>query len=757
MSYLKENKIFMLLIYINILFVVTLAKESYKINNFDYFFTAGLITAGVAISWFYSTALKRKGMKTTFTLLLIISATAYYMFKREYVNSLFKLHILDNFIAINTLVAEAQPTDFLKYRPIFILVLPFLVFVVAQITSKGLTNSILFVNLILTLTLWYLGYTEEIKKYLFHYVLISLITFSANSFVRKMNRLVKKGVKVGIENGRIFVYTILVSLFIAGISGLMPQDYQGKYSSEIQGRFYNKFGNTAESGEQKGKKYKYDLSFSGYDSSSEKLGGPITVNKLIAFKVKSDNTYYLRGGIKDYYDGSVWKQTDKTYTKRSYVDESMLKDTFSNVYVDRTNFITIYPEELNSSTIFTPNLSYNVHIQADYIYSDEASTFISSGFINDPYTVYFYSLNSRGNRILNLGGSQNPREVPASYYEDAYKKYLQVPDNISTRVYDLVKSIVKDKRNNFLKVQAIREYLNKNYPYTLKVSEIPEGEEFLDYFLFTEKKGYCTYFATAETIMCRIAGIPARYVEGFNMTQEVDENGLFIVRNENAHAWTEVLYLENQSAGMWYTVDAVPYAVEAIRKEEELAKQELENTEAQEITPNVIPPKKPAQEEEELSGGGEAALIIPPVVLKALYTILIVIAINIIAVLVFVIRISTILRSRSNIPIYKYSLYRLETIGYRQSDFTPDMEFIGKMNKGLSEKVWPAAELAYGEYYGGKEPVEFNKKEYYGFIEGQIKMRQTRFQYFIKKYYFSKKISLIFKSIMVLYRRIRTI
>ncbi|WP_294359061.1 transglutaminase-like domain-containing protein [uncultured Clostridium sp.] len=35
----------------------------------------------------------------------------------------------------------------------------------------------------------------------------------------------------------------------------------------------------------------------------------------------------------------------------------------------------------------------------------------------------------------------------------------------------------------------------------------------MEKFLFQEKKGYCTYFATATTIMCRAVGVPARYKE----------------------------------------------------------------------------------------------------------------------------------------------------------------------------------------------------------------------------------------------------
>jgi transglutaminase-like putative cysteine protease len=434
----------------------------------------------------------------------------------------------------------------------------------------------------------------------------------------------------------------------------------------------------------------------------------------------------------------------------------MLQDKFSKSYADTSREITMHPEELNSSTIFTPMLSYNVNIDADYVYYDDSSTFISSGIIEKPYSVYFYNLNDRGMRIINsvTGSSQNFREVGEVYYAEVYKKYLQVPDNISTRVYDLVYSLTKDKKNNTQKVESIRDYLNKKYPYSLKVSQIPEGQEFLDYFLFTEQKGYCTYFATAETIMCRIAGIPARYVEGFNMAEEKDDNGLYLVRNENAHAWTEVLYMENTNTGIWYTVDAVPNAVQAIHREEEQTKIDLENTPIKENVPNIDVPKKPDEENKEDTAGSISGFALPPIVLKALYASAAVLIINVLAVLVLIRRKAFMINSKSVIPLYKYSLDRLSTIGYKQSQFVSDMEFINNMREELSGKVKEAADLAYMEYYGGKEPVEFNKTEYYKFIETQVRKRQTYLEYFLKKYYFSKKISLIKRKVVLLYRRI---
>ncbi len=89
-----------------------------------------------------------------------------------------------------------------------------------------------------------------------------------------------------------------------------------------------------------------------------------------------------------------------------------------------------------------------------------------------------------------------------------------------------------------------RQYLSTNFPYNLDVRSTPRNRDFVDYFLFEQKEGYCTYFASALTIMARCVGIPARYVEGYILPPKPSEkqSNLYNVTNNQAHAWTEVYF-----------------------------------------------------------------------------------------------------------------------------------------------------------------------------------------------------------------------
>jgi hypothetical protein len=591
---------------------------------------------------------------------------------------------------------------------------------------------------------------------IFYYILITLITYCINSFMKNTRKLYKNGVKVAIDSKKIFFYAIIFSVLIAVITDFMPQDYKGRYSSEIKGKFINKYADNGESDVLKAEKLKYDLSFSGYNKNGSKLGGPVTLNDSVAFRVKSDGIYYLKGAVKDFYDGYRWSQSQINYYMQNEKDKSMFQDGFSKNFINKSKSITIYPETLNSSSLFIPVFAYNADIEKGNIFYDDIPTFVSNNAIKKPYNISFYDLNTEGFNIYNNGISVDKNEVGVIYYSDWYKKYIQLPNNISPRIYDLVYSLTKDKKYNYEKVQAIKQYLSVNFKYSLKVSNVPAGQEFLDYFLFTEKKGYCTYFATAETIMCRIAGIPARYVEGFNMTSDKDNNGLYEVKNENAHAWTEVLYMQTPTIGLWYTVDAVPNAIDYIHKEEEANKGNA-------IIRNVnigngnAASGKGAKEESGDTGSIALKSTIPQNVLYSIYVALIMILINLLFISILIIRKQGLLLKTSIIPLYKYSLERLETLGIKRPQVMSDMEFIDSMDMELSVKVKEIGRLAYGEYFGGKESKDFNKKAYYEFIEKYIKRRQNKFIYFIKKYYYLGKITLIKTKIMILYKSIKNI
>ncbi|MBO4867699.1 MAG: transglutaminase domain-containing protein [Ruminococcus sp.] len=132
-------------------------------------------------------------------------------------------------------------------------------------------------------------------------------------------------------------------------------------------------------------------------------------------------------------------------------------------------------------------------------------------------------------------------------YKEICEKYLR--DEPESCSYDKIYS-------------AIKNYFSDNkFTYDTNPGKTPEGEDFLDYFLTKQKKGYCTYYATAGVHLLRMFGYPARYIEGYMIlpsqldTAVKDVNRYeLVVKDKCAHAWTEVFI---EGAG-WMPAEFTP-------------------------------------------------------------------------------------------------------------------------------------------------------------------------------------------------------
>lgn len=142
--------------------------------------------------------------------------------------------------------------------------------------------------------------------------------------------------------------------------------------------------------------------------------------------------------------------------------------------------------------------------------------------------------------------------VLEQYAQEVRLHFLDVPDIVPQRVRELTHMIVDGLATDFDRVMAIQDFLLQ-FPYTLTPVNVPSNVCFVDHFLFVGQEGYCTYFASAMTVMARIAGVPARYVEGFALPH-IGYMHNFTVTNRMAHAWSEV-YLEGFG---WIIVEATP-------------------------------------------------------------------------------------------------------------------------------------------------------------------------------------------------------
>jgi transglutaminase-like putative cysteine protease len=137
---------------------------------------------------------------------------------------------------------------------------------------------------------------------------------------------------------------------------------------------------------------------------------------------------------------------------------------------------------------------------------------------------------------------QSLREAGVDYPEWITEHYLQLPSDLPRRVHNLVRQITQDLDNNYDRSVAIERYL-RQIPYNEQIEAAPPSHrDAVDYFLFEMGEGYCDYYASAMAVMARVAGIPARLVQGYAEDEHVPGTNTFHIAEEDGHAWTELFF-----------------------------------------------------------------------------------------------------------------------------------------------------------------------------------------------------------------------
>lgn len=89
-----------------------------------------------------------------------------------------------------------------------------------------------------------------------------------------------------------------------------------------------------------------------------------------------------------------------------------------------------------------------------------------------------------------------------------------------------------------LVARALRLFATEEFHYTTRPPLL--GDEPTDEFLFDTRAGFCEHYASAFVVLMRALGIPARVVTGYQGGEYNANDGYWIVRQFDAHAWAEV-------------------------------------------------------------------------------------------------------------------------------------------------------------------------------------------------------------------------
>lgn len=342
----------------------------------------------------------------------------------------------------------------------------------------------------------------------------------------------------------------------------------------------------------------FSMHSAGYQPLKDRLGGKANPDRDAVMQVEGapNEAIYLRASSMNMYTGLNWYDTLSgrryLYTSRSF--ETLRREIFdenrpmTGTETEQTVKVTFLNP--GSTTLFVPQRLRSVETYSDRMvpyYNDAGEVYITRNTAaQDRYTAVYLPLDITKNGVRDMI-AENALEHDANMAL-AVENYLTVPPHIQQEVWDIAHQVTYGLTDPLDKALAIRNYLQQNYAYDLEVPEPPSSVDFTAYFLLgPEKAGYCTYFASAQTILCRMAGVPARYTVGY--LAKTDENGQALLTGRDAHAWTEV-YLNGFG---WLTLDATPGNQQGQHEREDHAQGDPETMLSPTPTPTPTPSPAP--------------------------------------------------------------------------------------------------------------------------------------------------------------------
>ncbi|MGA2111887.1 MAG: transglutaminase-like domain-containing protein [Anaerolineales bacterium] len=135
------------------------------------------------------------------------------------------------------------------------------------------------------------------------------------------------------------------------------------------------------------------------------------------------------------------------------------------------------------------------------------------------------------------------RAAGEDYPDSIRQRYLQLPSSVTARTRELAHSVSATASTPYDQAVLITAFLRNHIAYDTNIPSPPRGQDPVDWVLFDSRRGYCVYYASAEVILLRSLGVPARLAVGFAQGRPAGpQNPDFIVRESDAHAWPEVFF-----------------------------------------------------------------------------------------------------------------------------------------------------------------------------------------------------------------------
>jgi transglutaminase-like putative cysteine protease len=284
---------------------------------------------------------------------------------------------------------------------------------------------------------------------------------------------------------------------------------------------------------------------SEYDDVLQLGAGTQPENRLVMIVAPASfprfgGRFYWRARVYDRYEEYQWFSPPTESISFNPAEEALPIDTFRGREVVE---ISVSPVGAALRQLYLPALPVWVDRTSDVLVSNAGEG------AGEVIQIFADKLVYEGESYIARSALASPsaeqlRRAGEVYPDSIYNQYLQLPETVSQRVVDLAHEITAGIETPYDKAVAITRWLRANITYDRVTEAPPTDADPLDWFLFDYRIGFCNYYASAEVVMLRVLGIPARIAAGYARGTYDAEQGLYLVYAEDSHAWPEVYFPE---------------------------------------------------------------------------------------------------------------------------------------------------------------------------------------------------------------------
>ncbi|MEW6404271.1 MAG: transglutaminaseTgpA domain-containing protein, partial [Chloroflexota bacterium] len=248
------------------------------------------------------------------------------------------------------------------------------------------------------------------------------------------------------------------------------------------------------------------------------LGDNATLDKSLVFTVNAPPEaltlprLYWRGRVYDHYENGEWTSGERLVASFSPEEDEF--NTPDNILRDEYEFtFTAYIQD--QETLYIPGqplwVSHGARARLVEISSGRQDIL---ALMANPMIQAGESYSTRS--ALANPSIQELRDATTVYPLWVQDRYLQLPEDFPASIRIYAEKITEGLETPYDKAEAITNALRSEIAYKTVITPPTDGSDVIEWFLFESKEGYCNYYATAEVLMLRSIGIPARMAVGFS-------------------------------------------------------------------------------------------------------------------------------------------------------------------------------------------------------------------------------------------------